>query len=448
MGWIQTRHAGEVVSSRYRLLRQLGAGGMGEVWEAEHTSLGVSVALKFPRQGFNDDVQTQRFRRECRALAQVNSPYVVRVWDAAFDGPDPYLTMEFLDGATLAQRVPLGVRLAPPLVADILLQVAEGLAAIHSVGLIHRDVSPSNLFVLAAKNTAETTETSSARPYSMKVIDLGIARLEEGSDIATVTETIIGSPRYMSPEQARSEVLDSRTDCWALAAIAFRMLAGRDVFNGNCTTDILLEVCAASIPKVSQLVPTLSGDYDAFFDKALARNRDRRFQSVTELAAVFAALAKGGATWLGPNVNMTACTIDTEAEAKAVRHAIGRRYSLAALILGVGVAGVVGVVTQNLASKSERAERPVGLEMRFATSVVKEGTLSKQPTEPQLAMELPPPSETELKRADTGHASGSVEKSPRRRLPPAVASPSRMSHREREAKGASVHPIFGIAHEE
>src|SRR5919198_2157609 len=209
----------ELVGGRYRLERSLGNGGMGEVFVAVDTVLDRRVALKRLSPALTDDEPTRtRFFREARALARINSPNVVAVFDAAANG-EPPLVMELIEGTTLRDELRRTRRIPPERAAAIGAGVAAGLAAAHAQGVIHRDVKPSNIFL---KPDGEP-----------KVGDFGIARLERGDQTLTTTGQAFGSPAYIAPEQATGGRVDARADLYSLGCVLYEMVAGRPPFEGD-----------------------------------------------------------------------------------------------------------------------------------------------------------------------------------------------------------------------
>lgn len=279
--------AGEVVGGRYRLDRQLGKGGMGAVWLAQNTELGLSVAIKFlDDPDAEADMRRRRFEREARLVAKIESPHVVKVFDYGTHGEVPFLVMEVLRGEDLNTALKRERRLPPEHVARIVEQVAKGLRRAHDLGIVHRDLKPANIFL---------QESDDGTPL-VKILDFGIARSVAAEQGETLTESgaTIGSPHYMSPEQARGlPHVDHRTDTWALGVVAFRCLTGRLPFPGKALGDIVLSVCTAPIPRMSEVAPDLSPDWDAFFARALARDPDERFQTARELARHLTAIVHG-----------------------------------------------------------------------------------------------------------------------------------------------------------
>lgn len=279
---------GALLANRYRLLERLGEGGMGSVWKAEHLGREGHVAVKLidpdiPRLELN----LGRFLREARTLASLRSPNVVEVLDFGSDGEVPYLVMELLQGQTLGRRLLERGRLGLEETSQILSEVCAAMSLVHQQGLIHRDLKPDNIIL------SEAGERRSA-----KVVDFGIVKSFRGdmtASLKTRTGHMLGTPSYMSPEQCRGlKDIDHRADLWALGVIAYECLIGKVPFEGEVLGDLLLRICMDPLPVPSEtrasVVPV---EFDAWFAKAVARDRDARFQSAAELASAFGELARG-----------------------------------------------------------------------------------------------------------------------------------------------------------
>lgn len=213
---------GQVIDDKFEVERLLGRGGMGVVVQARHLELDQRVAIKLLKEGvLEGDEAVQRFTREARALAKLGGEHVVRVTDVGrLPQGTPYMVMEYLDGEDLSASLRRRGPLPPDEVADYLVQACAGLAEAHATGLVHRDLKPANLFL--ARRTDGTTQ--------VKVLDFGIAKSIGGTRL-TADFAVLGSPRYMSPEQLRApRSVDARTDIWALGAIAFRLLTDKPPF--------------------------------------------------------------------------------------------------------------------------------------------------------------------------------------------------------------------------
>lgn len=269
---------GEVLLGKYRVERELGRGGMGFVVAARHLELGELVAIKMilGEYAANDDM-VRRFMREARAAAQIASDHVVRVNDVGrLPSGEPYMVMELLKGEDLEEvlaRAPLPV----PEAIDLLLQVLEAVAEAHAVGIVHRDLKPANLFL---------TRRRSGAPC-IKVLDFGISKLvgDETSRTLALTQGVLGSPLYMSPEQLRtpSEV-DGRGDVWSLGVILFQMLTQEYPFVAASLPELVAKVLDAEPVRLRALLPDAPEELERILLRALAKDRDHRYPSVTELA--------------------------------------------------------------------------------------------------------------------------------------------------------------------
>ena len=277
---------GTILAGRYRLLHQLGKGGMGSVWAAEHLSLHSTVAVKLldPEIAKNPDA-VERFQREAQAAATLRSAHVVQVLDYGLEGTTPYLVMELLSGEDLAARLSRIGRLTPEQLVEIMQQVARAVSRAHDAGIVHRDLKPENIFLV-----------NEGDHELVKVLDFGIAKVAPGfAPSATRTGVTMGTPYYMSPEQAEGKrEVDHRTDLWALGVIASECLTGVRPFDGETFGELLLNICVRPAPVPSSLT-TVPRHFDAWFAKATHRDPGARFQSVHELVATLSEVAAGRA---------------------------------------------------------------------------------------------------------------------------------------------------------
>lgn len=273
-----------VVASKYRLLAQVGLGGMGAVWAARHMALDMSVAIKFVIADVNDEafqMVRARFEREARLSARIRSAHVIEVKDYGVEEDVPYLVMELLEGEDLAKRMKREHRLSLRDLNIILRNVCKALSAVHAAGVVHRDLKPGNIF-LARVGVEEIT----------KVLDFGVAKGIDmsGDDGMTRTGMLIGTPIYMSPEQVRdAKRVDGRSDLWSLAVIAFRALTDSLPFSGEQMA-VVAPILRDAPPAPSSIVPELGRYVDAFFERALAKDPAARFQTAEEFAGAFDAL--------------------------------------------------------------------------------------------------------------------------------------------------------------
>jgi serine/threonine-protein kinase len=264
------------LAHRYRLESQLGEGGMGSIWRAEHLVLAAPVAVKLidPEIAEDEDA-TARFMREAQAAASLRSPHVVQILDYGFDGKVPFMAMELLEGENLAQRIKRLGRVSPAETARILMHVGRAVGRAHEAGIVHRDLKPENVFIV--KNEDEELA---------KVLDFGVAKVDKkiiGPSAVTRTGSLLGTPYYMSPEQAQgNKTVDHRSDLWSLGVIAFECLIGKRPFYSDAIGDLVLQICVRDIPVPSQhgIVPE---GFDAWFARAIARDPELRFQSAREL---------------------------------------------------------------------------------------------------------------------------------------------------------------------
>jgi serine/threonine-protein kinase len=281
-----------LVRGKYRLVRCLADGGMGSVWQAKHVALDADVAVKLMSPLLTDTPSaTARFEREAKASAQLKSPHIVKVQDYGVEDATPFMVMELLSGEDLGDVIARDKRLPLARMAHIAAQICKALKVAHAAGIVHRDLKPSNVF-LAREGDDEV----------VKLVDFGIAR-ETGAklvDEKTSSGVVLGSPHHMSPEQARGEPVDLRSDLWSLGVLLFRAITGKRPFEGETMATVLLRVVSQPPPRATHLCPDLPPDVDRFFERALAREVDQRFASAADLSGALSAIAGGRdpSTWL------------------------------------------------------------------------------------------------------------------------------------------------------
>jgi serine/threonine-protein kinase len=276
-----------LIAGKYQLVRMIGRGGMGSVWEARHVSLGTSSAIKFIEAEYADSHEARsRFDKEAKAAATIQSKHAIQIYDhGVTEDGKPYIVMELLQGEPLDKRIERLGRLSLVDTAKILQQVCRGLARAHERGIIHRDLKPENIFIV--RNSDDDEEVA-------KVLDFGIAKMSNsgtssGITSSTKTGAVLGTPFYMSPEQARGlRNVDHRTDVWSLGVIAYKCLTGVLPFDGESVGDLLVKICTAPIPVPSQVAPGITSNFDAWFFRAMERDPERRFGNVTELSDALA----------------------------------------------------------------------------------------------------------------------------------------------------------------
>ncbi len=253
---------GELIAgTRYRVVRLIGVGGMGSVYEVEHTELGKRFVLKaLLRELARREDLAQRLRNEWRALARLQHANIVNVTDAGTSGGGvPFYVMERLDGDTLAAYLKQNRRLHVLEAVAIAVSVLDALSAAHDIGIIHRDVKPANIFLV--------------RGGGVKLLDFGIAKIADASSVVTARGLAVGTPRYMSPEQARGERVDGRSDVYATGLILFEMIAGVGPFDdARDANELLLAHLAREAPPLSSVVLGVSSELEQILSSMLAKD--------------------------------------------------------------------------------------------------------------------------------------------------------------------------------
>ncbi len=256
--------------SHYRILEPLGEGAVGMVYKAEDVNLRRIVALKFLLPAaVGSEEQKQRFIREAQTAAALDHPSICTVYEIEESDDKTFIAMVYVDGADLKELLASGA-LEIDRALDIAIKVGSGLAAAHAKGIVHRDIKCSNIMV--------------TKDGGVRITDFGIARMGGGKEISKTT-TGVGTPAYMSPEQARSEEVDHRTDIWSLGVCLYEMLTGELPFRGDIAAAVVYSILNEDFKAPSRIRPEVSADLDAIVSRALAKNPDDRYQRMSEFLA-------------------------------------------------------------------------------------------------------------------------------------------------------------------
>ena len=276
-----------LVDGSYRVERLIGEGGMGAVYEARHLRVDKRVAVKVMARDLASNPEAlARFHREAVVTSGLGHPHIVQVLDfSTTPSGEPFLVMEFLAGEDLDHRLRRSGVMPGANVVHIIKQVASALAATHAKGIVHRDLKPGNIYLLEVAGETDF----------VKVLDFGISKVRSASTKLTKTSSIMGTPNYMSPEQAlgRVEEIDETTDQWALACIAWECLCGRSPFLGENVPSILFQVVHEQPPSLGSSVDGLPEKVEEVLRCALAKDKRQRYPSVSAFASALELAASG-----------------------------------------------------------------------------------------------------------------------------------------------------------
>jgi serine/threonine-protein kinase len=280
---------GEILAGKYRVDSVLGYGGMGVVVEATHLELHETRAIKLMLpEALEEKEMVSRFKHEARAVVRLTSEHVARVHDVGtLESGLPYMVMEYLRGSDLRTIIKERGRIPAAEAVQYALQICEALAEAHALGIVHRDLKPANLFLITRVDGTPC----------IKVLDFGISKmLGSGDDEMTKTQTVLGSPSYMSPEQMRSaRTVDARTDIWSLGVILYRLVTGELPFRGDTITELVTKVLQTAPRPPSTVAPDIPPELDEVLLRCMERDLSRRYATMGELSAALLPFAPNDA---------------------------------------------------------------------------------------------------------------------------------------------------------
>lgn len=282
---------GSTIQGKYRITRLIGRGGMGAVYEGENTLIARRVAIKVLHGELRSQTDAlERFEREAQAAGRIGNDHILEVLDLGeLANGDRFMVMEFLDGESLEDRLDRLGTLTGQELYPLTRQLLLGLDAVHSKGIIHRDLKPDNIFILNQK---------AGQANFVKIIDFGISKFTSNSDMRmTATGAVMGTPYYMSPEQAKgSREVDNRSDLYAVGVIMYRAVTGTVPFPGDNFNEVLFKVVLSQAVNPRDLAPGLEPGFETIIARAMARDPQYRFANASEFIAALDAWARDGST--------------------------------------------------------------------------------------------------------------------------------------------------------
>ena len=271
---------GSLIDDKYRVLRRIGEGGMGAVYHGENVRIRRQVAIKVLHAAVAQDAEVvQRFEREAQAAGCIGNDHILEVLDlGVLPSGDRYIVMEFLEGESLASRMERLRRMTPADLSPMIIQLLDGLAAAHAAGITHRDLKPDNIFLLKKK---------AGHLDFVKIIDFGISKFNkaDGGIRMTRSGVVMGTPLYMSPEQARTAEADTRSDLYSVGVIMFEAVAGKVPFAADQFSQLLVQIVMGDYAPLHVAAPDIDPRFAAIVTKAMARERSDRFQTADEFRA-------------------------------------------------------------------------------------------------------------------------------------------------------------------
>lgn len=424
---------GTVVADKYRIVKVLGRGGMGTVYEAVHTSIGKHVALKFLEGHVDDNAQTRaRFLREAQTASLVESPHVVHIFDSGWsDDGAPFMVLELLRGQDLRTLLRSEGRLPIEQAIAIAEQTLRALIQTHAAGIVHRDLKPENIFLC---------EIEGSEPL-VKVLDFGISKVtlpQETLDTITHQGTVLGTTFYMSPEQAQGAPdVDARSDIYGLGGILYETLTGRTPHVGNVQHAVLVEICTRDAPDVRLLAPQVPEELAHIIARALSRNREDRFesaQSFLNALGPFSQRRTSSKPWITASTRVSEPSLCAPVNGTPPPNSVAGRRSGRSVALGLLLALVLAATSIVVVHKRLKIER-----VRERAALWQVATAASSPSNPNHISPIaataltPPPAGTPLSSTPLSSpdaASSHTSRHPATTTGTATRSPNRPTNSE------------------
>jgi serine/threonine-protein kinase len=402
---------GAIVKERYRIIRRLGAGGAGEVYEVGHLHLPKRLALKVLHAGAPLTTAAMlRFRREARILADLKHPNIVEVFDFDFACGRPFFVMEYVEGRELSKLIEPGRGVPGRALPSIVGQLCGALKEMHARGIIHRDLKPQNILV-TGRDDAQLVA---------KIVDFGLSRERDPSTVVTASQAVVGTPLYMSPEQAegRNHDIDVHTDQFSLGAICYEMLTGRPAFKADSLAATIHKVISVDPPRMcdGDSALSVSPAVDAVIRRATSKKIAARYPSVDEFWRAFSASwppeGSSNVTTVRDGATLPVMGPPLPREREAAR---GRRAAIAGAAVAFGTLALVAAVTLASRSPGPSAAAPVGPAPALAAPAVQVADVAARPASaPPVTAEAPPaaPSSLATRKAPSAKPHGPSKSAP------------------------------------